>query len=124
MSVTGLSVALLRPMEVRRECALVAVGGDKARIVLATMALSAGRPVGTAALADRVWGERLPRSVEASLANHVARLRRTLSDGAIRTVPDGYLLDVDQDRIDVLRFRRLAGEAARHPDPDRARAAG
>jgi tetratricopeptide (TPR) repeat protein len=33
----------------------------------------------------------------------------------------GYLLDVDPDQVDVLRFRRLAAEAAGLPDPVKSR---
>jgi len=113
----NLSVGLLGPLEVRRDGFPVVVPGGRSRIVLAVLALSAGRPVSLDVLADRVWGEQLPRSAEASLHSHVMRLRRILGAELIRTVPAGYLLDVDPDQVDVLRFRRLAAEAAGLQDP-------
>lgn len=90
-------------------------------VVLAALALSAGRPLRLDAPADRVWGERLRQSAKASLHTHVMRLRRILGTELIRTVPAGYLLDVDPDQVDVLRFRRLAAEAASLENPVKSR---
>ncbi len=121
MNSSGLRVRLLGPLEVWRAGACVEVGGERARIVLATMALSAGRPVSAAAIAERVWGEHPPQSVEASLSSHMTRLRRALGEGAIRSVAAGYVLGVDPEHVDVLRFRRLAADAARQQDPEKSR---
>jgi hypothetical protein len=90
-------------------------------VVLAVLAMSAGRPLSLELLADRVWGEQPPQSAKASLHSHVMRLRRVLGAEVIRTVPLGYLLDVDADQVDVLRFRRLAAEAAGLQDPVKSR---
>jgi len=116
-----LRVALLGPPEVRRAGVRVAVPHRRSGAVLAVLALSAGRPVSLQVLADSVWGEHLPQSAEGSLHSHVMRLRRILGADAIRTVPGGYLLDVDPDQVDVLRFRRLAAEAAGLEDTVKAR---
>ncbi len=117
---SGVRVSLLGPFEVRRDGALVPVTG-RAAVVLATLGLQAGRPVSTHTLADRVWGERLPNSVSASLASHITRLRRLLGASTIRTVPAGYLLDLHPDRVDLLRLRRMVGEAVQIADRHRAR---
>jgi DNA-binding SARP family transcriptional activator len=112
-----LLVGLLGPLEVRRDGFPVVAPRGRSGVVLAVLALSAGRPVSFEILADRVWGEQLPQSAKASLHSHVMRLRRILGAELIRTVPVGYLLDVDPDEVDVLRFRRLVAEAASLLDP-------
>jgi DNA-binding SARP family transcriptional activator len=113
----SLSVGVLGPLEVRRDGLVVVVPRGRSGVVLAVLALSAGRPVSFEVLADHAWGEQLPLSARASLHNQVMRLRRILGADVIRTVPGGYLLDVDPDEVDVLRFRRLAAEAGSLPDP-------
>jgi DNA-binding SARP family transcriptional activator/tetratricopeptide (TPR) repeat protein len=118
---TDLFVGLLGPLEVRGGGFPVVVPRGRAGVVLAALALSAGRPLSLELLADRVWGEQLPQSAKASLHSHVMRLRRILGPEFIRTVPVGYLLDVDPDQVDVLRFRRLAAEAAGLQDPVKSR---
>jgi len=113
----NLSVGLLGPLEVRRGELPVTMPRGRSGVLLAVLALSAGQPVSFEVLADHVWGEQLPQSAKASLHNQVMRLRRILGAELIRTVPAGYLLDMDPDGVDVLRFRRLAAEAASLPDP-------
>jgi DNA-binding SARP family transcriptional activator/Tfp pilus assembly protein PilF len=113
-------VAVLGPLDVRSGGVTIPLSG-RAATVIATLALSVGRPVGVDVLADRIWGERLPDSVPASLANHVGRLRRLLGASSIRTVKAAYLLDIDPDRVDLSRFRRMATEASQLPDRDKAR---
>jgi DNA-binding SARP family transcriptional activator/Flp pilus assembly protein TadD len=116
-----LFVGLLGPLEVRRGGFPVALPRGRSGVILAVLALSAGRAVSLESLADRVWSEQLPQSAKASLQSHVMRLRRILGAELIRTVPAGYLLNVDPDQVDVLQFRRLAAEAAGLRDPVKKR---
>jgi DNA-binding SARP family transcriptional activator len=117
----GLRVGLLGPLEVRLDEAPVRVPGDRLAVVLAALALSAGRTVTVAELADRVWPDQPPQRVRGSLQTIVSRLRRLLGADTIRTRASGYVLDVDSDRVDVLRFRRLVAMARSACDPARAR---
>ncbi|HEY2793508.1 MAG TPA: hypothetical protein VGJ28_14180, partial [Micromonosporaceae bacterium] len=73
MTEPDIRVAVLGPLDVRSGGVTIPLSG-RAATVIATLALSVGRPVGVDVLADRIWGERLPDSVPASLANHVGRL--------------------------------------------------
>jgi DNA-binding SARP family transcriptional activator/tetratricopeptide (TPR) repeat protein len=116
-----LSVNLLGQLEARRGDRPVALPRGRSGVLLAALALSAGRAVSLEALQDHVWGERLPQSAKASLHSHVLRLRRILGAEAIRTAHSGYLLDVVPDQVDVLRFRRLAAEAAGLQDAVKSR---
>jgi DNA-binding SARP family transcriptional activator/tetratricopeptide (TPR) repeat protein len=117
----GLWVDVLGPLDVRAEGRPVPVPSGKSAVVLAVLAMSAGRPVSIERLADHLWRDELPERVRGSLHSHVTRLRRLLGAEAIRTVPSGYLLDIDPDRVDVLRFRRLVADAAGLDDTERTR---
>ncbi|QUF05350.1 tetratricopeptide repeat protein [Actinosynnema pretiosum subsp. pretiosum] len=92
------------------------------RAVLAALAVEAGRPVGVDTLLRRVWGETPPARARDALYVHITRLRRTLGP----TIPlprrsGGYLLDLDPDHVDALRFRSLVkrAECAELPVADR-----
>jgi DNA-binding SARP family transcriptional activator len=110
-----LQIALLGPLDVRAGGAPVAVPRGRQAVVLASLAMSAGQPVGVDTLAHHVWGERLPEHVRSSLHTLVARLRQALAADVIVSAFPGYRLDVDAGNVDVLRFRRLTAEAAENP---------
>ncbi|MET7479799.1 BTAD domain-containing putative transcriptional regulator [Streptomyces sp. NPDC005648] len=83
------------------------IGSPKIRTLLAALLLDAGRVVSVESLKDALWGGVPPASAQASLHNHVARLRRLLDDPErLRTVPLGYLLRVEQGELDVQVFER------------------
>ncbi|MFI9550729.1 AfsR/SARP family transcriptional regulator [Nonomuraea endophytica] len=109
----SLDVALLGPMEVRLGPTPIRLTTGRLRTLLAVLAVSAGDTVTFERLALALWGERLPASARRSVQTYVTRLRRVLGRAAIRTMPDGYRLEADPERVDVLRFRRLLAEAAR-----------
>ncbi|WP_327092572.1 AfsR/SARP family transcriptional regulator [Nonomuraea sp. NBC_01738] len=109
----GLGVALMGPMEARLGCTPVRLTTSRLRTLLAALAVSAGHTVSVDRLALALWGERHPANVRRSVQTYVTRLRGVVGRAAIRTMPDGYRLDVDPDQVDVLRFRRLLAEAAR-----------
>jgi DNA-binding SARP family transcriptional activator/Tfp pilus assembly protein PilF len=117
-----LRVGLLGPLEVWLGGTPVPVYGDRARVVLATLALSHGQAMAVPAIAQRVWNDQQPASVHGSIASHVTRLRSVLGKSAIRTTDTGYLLDIAADQVDVLRFRRLIAQSTREQDPQAARA--
>ncbi|MFJ7337814.1 BTAD domain-containing putative transcriptional regulator [Streptomyces sp. NPDC101116] len=82
-----------------------AVASPKSRALLAVLLLDAGRVVSVEALKDALWSEAPPVSAQASLHNHIARLRRLLDDpGRLRTVPSGYVLRLDEGELDVHVF--------------------
>ncbi|MFF9116700.1 BTAD domain-containing putative transcriptional regulator [Streptomyces massasporeus] len=82
-----------------------AIASPKSRVLLAALLLDAGRAVSVEALKDALWGGEPPVSAQASLHNHIARLRRLLDDpGRLRTVPSGYVLRIDEGELDVHVF--------------------
>ncbi|WDV53505.1 AfsR/SARP family transcriptional regulator [Streptomyces coeruleorubidus] len=81
------------------------VASPKSRVLLAALLLDAGRVVSVESLKDVLWGGAPPVSAQASLHNHVARLRRLLDEPErLRTVPSGYVLRVDEGELDVHVF--------------------
>nr|BFE76118.1 hypothetical protein GCM10020092_094190 [Actinoplanes digitatis] len=106
---------ILGPVELLADGRRLDLGPAKQRAVLAALAVDAGRTVPVEVLIDRVWDEHPPRTVRNALHTHVLRLRRsleTLGDAARLEFRDGgYALSIDPERVDLLRFRRLAGRA-------------
>ena len=118
---------LLGPLGVWTADGPVDAGQPRQRRVLAALLVDAGRPVTPDTLVDRVWGADRPDGARHTLHTYIARIRRVLARRRVRARParlvhrsGGYLLEVDPDRVDLHRFRRLvalAGEpaAARRP---------
>ncbi|GGX12321.1 AfsR/SARP family transcriptional regulator [Streptomyces lomondensis] len=97
-----------------------AIGSPKTRVLLAALLLDAGRVVSVESLKDALWGGTPPVSAQASLHNHVARLRRLLADPErLRTAPSGYVLRVDEGELDVHVFdAHVAAARAAHAGQD------
>ena len=101
---------ILGPLEVRDGERVVPLGGARRRAVLGLLLLEANRVVPVDRLVDGVWGDDPPASAQASLQNHLVRLRRELGDRLV-TRPPGYLLRVAPGELDLDAFRRLVEEA-------------
>ena len=87
-----------------------ALGGVKPRKLLEVLALTPGQAVSKDLLADRIWGDHPPRSYLATLESYVCVLRRSVGAPGGRgswlaTTPGGYILDVDQVRVDLHEIR-------------------
>jgi DNA-binding SARP family transcriptional activator len=107
----GLQIGVLGPLLVTRDGTTATLSRGRIRTLIALLAMSAGRPVGIDRLAALIWPEEQPERVRSSLQSMVARARVEVPD-AIVTTPNGYLLDIDPDHVDLLRFRRLVREAS------------
>src|SRR5690349_18698490 len=107
------------------EYAVRPIGSPKVRALLAALLLEAGRVVSVESLKEALWGAAPPVSAQASLHNHVARLRRLLDDPErLRAVPPGYLLRVGRGELDLHLFEARVTEArAAHAGGEWARAA-
>jgi tetratricopeptide (TPR) repeat protein/DNA-binding SARP family transcriptional activator len=105
---------LLGPIELwvaGRRCKL---GTTKERCVLASLLLTPGRPVPAETLIDRLWDQNLPAKPHQSLYTYVTRLRKRLADIDDVDLPSrsgGYLLQINDDAIDLHRFRTLRAQA-------------
>jgi DNA-binding SARP family transcriptional activator/tetratricopeptide (TPR) repeat protein len=122
-------VRLLGPVELWDDERLVPVG-PRARVVLAALAINAGRVVSMHRLIAAVWPHEPPATAVTQIHVCVSALRRALTDvgvGAARdlivTAPPGYLLRVSPGQIDVLEFEQGLSEARTAADEGDARRA-
>ena len=88
------------------------------RLVLAALAVRPGDEVSTAALADLLWGERLPASWAKILQGCVVRIRKVLGPDTVVTTSTGYRLVMAADDIDARRFEHRVDRARRLLDED------
>lgn len=98
--------------------------GGKLGAMLATLVLWANRTVSLDTLTAVLWGEAPPRSATANLRTYAHELRDRLAGGpaALDSHGGGYVLRVDAEHCDYLRFGQLvqrglaalADSAARH----------
>lgn len=99
---------VLGPLQVLVDSEPLLVRAGRQRALLVSLLLRAGTSVSVDELAENVWGEEPPARARATLQTYVMRLRQLLGPATpIRTVPDGYLIDVDEKTIDLLRFEPL-----------------
>jgi DNA-binding SARP family transcriptional activator len=110
---TALEFGLLGPLIVRCGTASVQVARGKQRAVLAALLFRANRVVPQSELAEVLWGPGLPRSARVTLQNYIKRLRHALglAAGRISTHPQGYMIAVGTDELDISQFERLVGSA-------------
>ena len=109
-----LDFRVLGPAEVTADGRPVPLGGSRPLIVLAGLLLRANRVVPVDELARWLWNDDRRRS-KGALQTYVLRLRRALGGQiAIRTESGGYLIEIEDDLLDLSRFRALAvrGKAA------------
>jgi len=103
---------ILGPLEVVVDGQVAPIGAAKHRTLLACLLLRANRVVSVDELVDRIWDGDTPHRSKATLQTYVMRLRQVLGDpSVIRTAADGYLITVDADHLDLLRFTELAAAA-------------
>ena len=107
---------VLGPLAVEYDGRPIVLGSLKQRVVLAMLLMTANRIVSVDRLTDGLWGEEPPDGAVNTLQAHVSHLRRALAVGdvAILTQPPGYLLRVDPDQVDLLRFEQLTQRAHDH----------
>jgi DNA-binding SARP family transcriptional activator len=110
------AVAMLGPLQVCVAGGPVEVPVGRLRALLAVLAMSAGQTVSVDRLVTAVWGGELHVDARANVQTNVKRLRRVLGAQVIVTRRGGYLLDVEPDQVDALRFVRLLDEAAATPN--------
>ena len=102
---------LLGPLEVLSDDgAPVQLGGARPRALLAQLLLRPNEAVSTDRLIDGIWGESPPSSAAGALQVHVHALRKALGADRILTRAPGYLVRVEEDELDVLRFEQLLAE--------------
>jgi predicted ATPase/DNA-binding SARP family transcriptional activator len=125
----GFRIDLLGPVEAWVDGRPVALGGQRARALLAVLALRGGRVVTVDRLIDELWGDDPPARARASVQMHVSRLRKGLADagtdgGRLASHAGGYRLDVRVGERDLDRWQQAldgARQARADGEPRAAR---
>ncbi|HEX3781140.1 MAG TPA: BTAD domain-containing putative transcriptional regulator [Pseudonocardiaceae bacterium] len=122
-----LRVELLGPMRARLGAREIDLGSIKRRALFAMLAMRGKQVVARDEIIDGLWANTPPTNAAASVYTYVNGLRRALEPGRdgrsygnlLRSVPPGYLLDVDTDLVDATRFtaRLDAARASMTTDP-------
>lgn len=99
---------ILGQLEVEGPAGEIRLGGAKQRTLLALLLLHANEVVPTGTLIELLWTEAPPADAAKALHVQVSRLRRALEADVLRTLPGGYLLEVDPAEFDLRRFEELA----------------
>jgi DNA-binding SARP family transcriptional activator/tetratricopeptide (TPR) repeat protein len=110
---------VLGPLRVVDGDRAVALGGPMQRAVLAVLVVGANRVVSMQQLVHGLWGDDPPVRAVGTVQAYVSNLRRALEPRRRRGEParvlvwraPGYLLRVDPEDVDWLRFEWLVGQA-------------
>ncbi|NUS81708.1 MAG: tetratricopeptide repeat protein [Streptomyces sp.] len=121
MSQGPVRFALLGPVRAWRGESELDLGRPQRRALLALLLAGAGRTVSMDGLIDALWSEDPPDSAANVIHRHVGVVRRLLEPelptrAAGRWLlrgAGGYRLEVDDDSLDLLRFRSLRERARR-----------
>ena len=111
---------ILGPLEVLLDGRPVDLGGQRQRALLAALLVHHGQVVSTERLVDLLWGEQPPKTATTSLQNAVSQIRRELGADVVETRAPGYMLAVEPDALDAVRFETLLGQARGAPAAERA----
>jgi DNA-binding SARP family transcriptional activator/pimeloyl-ACP methyl ester carboxylesterase len=111
---------ILGPLEVASDRGQFEVREAKRRALLAVLLVRANQVVAPDVLVEDLWEGRPPDSAAASLQTYVYQLRKTLGLDSLRTRPAGYVLEVEPDQLDALRFEQAvrAVSSAKDASPD------
>lgn len=125
---TELDIRVLGPLEILSSGAEVPLGGPRQRLVLALLVIAAGRAVSAERLVDEIWGDDEPTTGTGPLRTYIWQLRRLLepgtepapaatgrgeegeadtATGVLVSRSGSYLLDIDRQQIDAVRFEQL-----------------
>ena len=101
---------ILGPLEVVDDGRALDLGGQKQRALLALMLLEANRVVSADRLIEALWEQEPPETALKALQVYVSQLRKLFGKERLQTKAPGYLLRVEPEELDLLRFQRLQEE--------------
>lgn len=115
-------IRVLGPVDVVTAVGTHSVGGRRPQMILAALALTVGHCTTVDHLVDVLWPSGPPDHAVSTIQSYVSRLRHLLGKDAIRSVDGSYLLDIDVEGLDALKFERLVRAARGEADPAAVRA--
>lgn len=105
---------MLGTLEIEDDTRLVTPGAPKLCQVLALLLVRANHVVTFGMITQELWGATPPRSASTTVQTYIYHLRRLLdvefgaaSADTLQTRSTGYVLRVDENDVDALRFERL-----------------
>jgi predicted ATPase/DNA-binding SARP family transcriptional activator len=101
---------ILGPLEVSSDGQTLDLGGQKQRVLLAMLLLSANGVVSSDRLVEALWEDEPPDTARKALHVYVSQLRKLLGHDRLVTQAPGYRLRVEPEELDLDRFRRLHQE--------------
>lgn len=113
-----MEICVLGTVSVSSGNRITEVPAHKVRALLAVTALHVGQTVSCTTLADELWCDQPPAKMRNALQAAATRARRVLGEAtgdpmslnSLRSVHNGYVLDLTPEAIDCIRFQRLAAE--------------
>jgi DNA-binding SARP family transcriptional activator/tetratricopeptide (TPR) repeat protein len=113
---------VLGGIEVSLDGDQIDVGPARQQCVLAALLVDANSVVSAERLIDRVWGDHPPLRARTSLHSYLTRLRRALATAPVSITrrAGNYVLNVDEQNVDMHRFRDLLGRVRATADDARA----
>jgi DNA-binding SARP family transcriptional activator len=110
-------IRILGPVEVLVGGQRLPLRGQRARVVLAVLALDANRVVPMERLIEALWDYDPPATARAQVQICISAIRRSLTDagmtGRVRTCSPGYVLAARPGELDVTVFEEQVGRARR-----------
>jgi DNA-binding SARP family transcriptional activator/tetratricopeptide (TPR) repeat protein len=115
-----ITIGLLGPVVLCGHAGEVPVSSPQLQLVLAVLAADLPHPVPTDMMAERLWADHPPAGARGAISVRISQLRRLLTvaagdgpaGGWLPRYAGAYLLRIDPDAVDLVRFRRLVADAA------------
>ena len=112
-------INVLGALEVSLDGASVVPTASKPQQLLAILAMNVGQLVTTSSLKEELWPSNTPRTASSTLQTYVMNLRNLIREALPQGDKDlarrilvtrnaGYLLNLDPDSVDAVRYNRLA----------------
>lgn len=112
-------INVLGPLKVLVNGVSVVPTAGKPRQLLAMLAINAGRVMTISALIDELWGSNAPRSASGTLQTYILHVRKLIRAALppdergealklLAVTPTGYVMRVDPEAVDAVRYARLA----------------
>jgi DNA-binding SARP family transcriptional activator len=101
---------MLGPVEAYSDGQSLDLGGAKQRAVFAMLLVNSNTAVSIERLIDAVWEDDPPESAQKALQVHVSNLRKLVGKERLQTKAPGYLLRVQENELDLDRFRSLQAQ--------------
>jgi DNA-binding SARP family transcriptional activator len=117
-----LSLSFLGPFQATLDGEPAVFATDRARALLAYLAVEADRPHRRESLADLLWPDRPESLARQNLSQALARLRRAIDDyhadpPFLHITPKAIQFNAAAADLDVVRFQEAMRSAASHPHP-------